>query len=182
MCLFYVQVLQLLKAKSTFKSGVSEQESAQQLDLLLRLVPDWIKQENRHGDSLASLTAYIRISHKQPWGMVRTSLLTRLQEAQEVHLVTSSDDEPCTLDQSTSGSTTQAVINPVTCANNILHTPAQSMAKGSAATVVTPVKASGSRPSVSKEALELLGEASPALTPLSTQPDPLSCLTAKLWK
>jgi hypothetical protein len=74
-------VLLLMRQKSTFKSGMSPAEAAEQLDLLTRMVPDMIRSVTSSGQSLAGLTPSIRINRQMTWSAARQKLMRAVAEA-----------------------------------------------------------------------------------------------------
>lgn len=80
--LWYVpQVLTLLRQKSTSKSGMSATDATEQLDLMLRLVPDFLRTITSSGASLAGLTQFVRINRQMTWPAARQKLLAGAAEA-----------------------------------------------------------------------------------------------------
>jgi hypothetical protein len=75
------QVLTLLRQKSTSKSGMSVADATAQLDLMLRLVPDFLRTITSSGASLAGLTQSVRINRQITWPAARQKLLTGAAEA-----------------------------------------------------------------------------------------------------
>lgn len=75
------QVLTLLRQKSTSKSGMSVADATEQLDLMLRLVPDFLRTITSSGASLAGLTQSVRINRQMTWPAARQKLLTGAAEA-----------------------------------------------------------------------------------------------------
>lgn len=94
-----LQVLQLLRQKSTSKSGMSVADAVEQLDLMLRLVPEFLRTVTSSGMSLAALgappaalppttttggaasTQSVRINRQLSWGAARQKLLAGAAEA-----------------------------------------------------------------------------------------------------
>jgi len=70
-----------MRQKSTFKSGMSPAEAAEQLDLLTRMVPDMIRSVTSSGQSLAGLTPSIRINRQMTWSAARQKLMRAVAEA-----------------------------------------------------------------------------------------------------
>lgn len=77
----FSQVLTLLRQKSTSKHGMSVSDAAEQLDLMLRLVPDFLRIVTSSGASLAGLTQAVRINRQLPWPAARQKLMAGAAEA-----------------------------------------------------------------------------------------------------
>jgi hypothetical protein len=75
------QVLTLLRQKSTSKSGMSVADATEQLDLMLRLVPDFLRIITSSGASLAGITQSVRINRQMNWPAARQKLLAGAAEA-----------------------------------------------------------------------------------------------------
>jgi hypothetical protein len=80
-CFLHPQVLTLLRQKSTSKHGMSSNDAAEQLDLMLRLVPDFLRVVTSSGASLAGLTQSVRINRQVAWPAARQKLLAGAAEA-----------------------------------------------------------------------------------------------------
>jgi hypothetical protein len=76
-----LQVLTLLRQKSTCKSGMSASDAAGQLDLMLRLVPEFLRTVTTSGASLAGITQSVRINRQVSWTAARQKLLAGAAEA-----------------------------------------------------------------------------------------------------
>jgi hypothetical protein len=73
----------LLRQKSTSKAGMSAAEAAEQLDLMLRLVPDFLRLVTTSGASLAAVSTAqnVRINRQLSWPAARSKLLAGAAEA-----------------------------------------------------------------------------------------------------
>lgn len=76
-----MQVLQLLRQKCTCKSGMSPADASEQLDLVLRFVPEFIRTVNVSGQLLAGMTQSVRINRQVTWPAARHKLLSAAAEA-----------------------------------------------------------------------------------------------------
>lgn len=74
-------MLTLLRQKSTSKSGMSASDAAGQLDLMLRLVPEFLRTVTTSGTSLAGITQSVRINRQVSWSAARLKLLAGAAEA-----------------------------------------------------------------------------------------------------
>lgn len=74
-------MLTLLRQKSTSKSGMSASDAAGQLDLMLRLVPEFLRTVTTSGTSLAGITQSVRINRQVSWSAARQKLLAGAAEA-----------------------------------------------------------------------------------------------------
>uniref|UniRef100_A0A383W7V9 CDT1 Geminin-binding domain-containing protein n=1 Tax=Tetradesmus obliquus TaxID=3088 RepID=A0A383W7V9_TETOB len=75
------EVLVLLRQKSTCKAGMSTTDAAEQLELLMRFVPDFVRTVNSPGQSLAGLTQSVRINRQIGWPAARQKLLAAAAQA-----------------------------------------------------------------------------------------------------
>jgi hypothetical protein len=76
-----LQVLTLLRQKSTSKSGMSATDAADQLGLMSRMVPDFLRTVTSSGTSLAGITQSVRINRQLSWPAARQKLLAAAAEA-----------------------------------------------------------------------------------------------------
>jgi hypothetical protein len=74
-------VVAQIRARSTSKSGLSPDDAAEQLRLMLRLLPAWIRLDHPQGVALADMKAVVRIHRRTPWGELRGQLLARVAES-----------------------------------------------------------------------------------------------------
>ena len=74
-------VLSELRARSASKSGLSPADAAEQLQLVLRLLPGWIRVDHPPGVKLADMRVVVRIHRRTPWPELRRQLLERAAEA-----------------------------------------------------------------------------------------------------
>lgn len=77
----HVQVLTLLRQKSTSKSGMSATDASDQLGLMTRMVPDFLRTVTSSGTSLAGITQSVRINRQLSWPTARQKLLAAAAEA-----------------------------------------------------------------------------------------------------
>ncbi|KAI8477078.1 MAG: hypothetical protein J3K34DRAFT_516044 [Monoraphidium minutum] len=75
------QVVSQIRSRSTSKSGVSAADADEQLRLMLRLLPAWIRLDHPEGVALADMRVVVRIHRRTPWGELRGQLLGRLAAA-----------------------------------------------------------------------------------------------------
>lgn len=76
-----LQLLVLLRQKSTSKAGMSPSDAAGQLELLMRFVPEFVRTINTPGQSLAGMTQSVRINRQMSWPAARQKLLAAAAEA-----------------------------------------------------------------------------------------------------
>lgn len=76
-----LQVVQLLRQKSTSKNGMSQADAGEQLELMLRLVPEFLRVVTSSGASLAGITQSVRINRQISWPAARQKLLAGAAEA-----------------------------------------------------------------------------------------------------
>jgi hypothetical protein len=76
-----VQVLLLLRQKSTCKAGMSSTDAAEQLELMMRFVPEFVRTVNSPGQSLAGLTQSLRVNRQMGWPAARQKLLAAAAQA-----------------------------------------------------------------------------------------------------
>jgi len=76
-----LQVVQLLRQKSTSKNGMSLLDAGEQLELMLRLVPEFLRVVTSSGASLAGITQSVRINRQVSWPAARQKLLAGAAEA-----------------------------------------------------------------------------------------------------
>jgi hypothetical protein len=82
MCIrLHLQVLTLIRQKSTSKSGMSATDAADQLGLMTRMVPDFLRTVTSSGTSLAGITQSVRINRQLSWPAARQKLLAAAAEA-----------------------------------------------------------------------------------------------------
>jgi hypothetical protein len=77
-----MQVLVLLRQKSTSKAGMSPTDAAEQLELMMRFVPEFVRTVNSPGQSLAGLTQSVRVNRQIGWPAARQKLLAAAAQAQ----------------------------------------------------------------------------------------------------
>ncbi len=58
------QVVRQLRQRCTFRSGLSLDQARQQVNLLMRMAPHWIKQESGSGGTLGRMFLQLRIDRK----------------------------------------------------------------------------------------------------------------------
>lgn len=75
------RVLAELRARSTSKSGLSHADAAEQLALMLRLLPSWVRVDHPPGVALADMRVLVRIHRRTPWPELRQQLLGRVAAA-----------------------------------------------------------------------------------------------------
>jgi hypothetical protein len=76
-----VQVLVLLRQRSTCKAGMSSTDAAEQLELMMRFVPEFVRTVNSPGQSLAGLTQSVRVNRQMGWPAARQKLLAAAAQA-----------------------------------------------------------------------------------------------------
>lgn len=86
-----MQVLQLLRQKSTCKSGMSPADASEQLELMLRFIPEFVRTINAAGQSLAGMTQSVRINRQMPWPAVRHKLLGAAAEARSTGVMAAAE-------------------------------------------------------------------------------------------
>lgn len=77
------QVEAQIRSRSTSKSGLCAEDAAEQLQLMLRLLPAWIRLDHPQGVALANMKQAIRIHRRTPWPELRQQLLRRVEEARQ---------------------------------------------------------------------------------------------------
>jgi hypothetical protein len=80
-CPLSTQVLVLLRQKSTCKAGMSSTDAAEQLELMMRFVPEFVRTVNSPGQSLAGLTQSVRVNRQIGWPAARQKLLAAAAQA-----------------------------------------------------------------------------------------------------
>jgi hypothetical protein len=75
------QVLTQLRGRTTSKSGLSPADADEQLRLMLRLLPGWIRVDHPPGISLADMRVVVRIHRRTPWADLRRQLSERVAAA-----------------------------------------------------------------------------------------------------
>lgn len=84
------QVVIQIRTRSTCKSGLSPSDAEEQLRLMLRLLPSWIRADHPTGGvGLAELSrkVMVRIHRRTPWGELRQQLADRVEEARRAGAV-----------------------------------------------------------------------------------------------
>jgi hypothetical protein len=74
-------LLRDLRARTTSKTGLSPADAEEQLRLVLRLLPAWIRLDHPAGVSLADMRVVVRIHRRTPWPELRQQLLERVAAA-----------------------------------------------------------------------------------------------------
>jgi len=75
------QLVKELRARSTAKTGLSPPDADEQLRLMLRLLPAWMRLDHPAGVSLADMRVVVRIHRRMPWPELRRQLLERVAAA-----------------------------------------------------------------------------------------------------
>lgn len=75
------EVLTLLRQKSTLPGGMSPADAAEQLELLLRLIPEFVRTCHAPGQALAAMATSVRINRQMSWGAARGRLLAEAASA-----------------------------------------------------------------------------------------------------
>lgn len=63
---------------------MSPADASEQLELMLRFVPEFLRTINASGQSLAGMTQSVRINRQVPWATARQKLLAAAREARSV--------------------------------------------------------------------------------------------------
>jgi hypothetical protein len=74
----------LLRQKSAVKGGMSPADAAEQLELLLRLVPEFVRTVTASGTSLAAVSQQVRVNRQVGWLAARSKLVAAVAEARSV--------------------------------------------------------------------------------------------------